>query len=431
MAFPPGGGLTDSGCRCSLICPVPNRGGACRRARAIGPVSDWLVARPGRGLLSRRCVDVNNDSTWLWIVGLIAAGVIVLLLTAPGAQVAPSVPAAEVLTTAPSVGTVSTAPALPPSVDAGANLSLDEREAVRLNATGRDAAGRPLTYRWVAEGGRGSFDNAYLERPMYTAPSICCCEECVTLVLTVTNDRGASATDRLTVRVRDAFQASSCDAATPCSCGACASRCEGTCARLAPAAKLCGHPSPCGCEAPCGAPVVVAPCCPAPARPCDSPCVRQVSAPEPARPIAVPCPCDDPCGFVLKQPSPCGGSPCGERRDSPTPFPLKPPCASGPAATPLIGRQYPSSVNEGGSIALDATVGGPGCGSVCYHWTADKGWFEDSGSLNPVWHAPADACPGGESVCIKLTTTEPCGKSGYDQIRVRINDSSPYGGGHK
>ena len=113
------------------------------------------------------------------------------------------------------------------------------------------------------------------------------------------------------------------------------------------------------------------------------------------------------------------------------PVPLKQPCAGGAAPTPLIGRHYQSSVNEGGSIALGATVGGPACGQVCYHWTAEKGWFEDSGSLTPIWHAPADACRGGEDVCIKLATTDPCGRTGYDQIRVRINDLSPYGGGQK
>ncbi len=370
---------------------------------------------------------MNNDSTWLWILGIVAAGVIVLLLAAPGAQVASTATAPEVVTPVASVSTVSTGSALPPSVDAGASLTLDEREAVLLNATAQDPAGRPLTYHWVAEGGRGSFDNAYLERPTYTAPSVCCGEECVALVVTVTNDRGASATDRLTVRVRDPFQASPCDKPAPCPCGA--SRCDGACSHPAPVARPCGDPCPCGRESPCVAPA--APRCPEPARPCDSPCAVQVSAPEPSRPVAVPCPCDEPCGSILKESSPCGGSPCGGRTNSPMPFPLKPPCAGGPAATPLIGRQYPSSVNEGGSIALGATVGGPGCGPVCYHWTADKGWFEDSGSLTPVWHAPADACPGGESVCIKLTTTDPCGKSGYDQIRVRINDSSRYTGGQK
>jgi len=85
-------------------------------------------------------------------------------------------------------------------------------------------------------------------------------------------------------------------------------------------------------------------------------------------------------------------------------------------------------VNEGGSVVFHATVEGPGCTTACYHWTADKGWFEDADSLTPVWHAPNDACHGGEVACIKLATTDSAGHSGYDQIRVRVNDLLPCSG---
>jgi len=55
-------------------------------------------------------------------------------------------------------------------------------------------------------------------------------------------------------------------------------------------------------------------------------------------------------------------------------------------------------------------------------WKADKGWFDDPASLNPIWHAPmSDRC-GGEDAHITLTVMGACAGRGYDQIRIHINN---------
>jgi hypothetical protein len=197
----------------------------------------------------------DNNATWLILLALVALGAAVFLFAGTGPEQAMPGPAASTTLPVVSAPRVIQAPRslLPPTVDAGMNLTIGERGSVRLHGEGRDPSGGMLIYHWTAEGGRGYFNNAYLQDPIYTAPSPCACEECVTLTLTVTNNSGISVSDRLYVRVRgDDITCLSSPTGGPCG------------------------PIPCG--APCQEPVEQRDRCQPDPPPCKSPCIPRSHA---------------------------------------------------------------------------------------------------------------------------------------------------------
>jgi len=329
----------------------------------------------------------GNNATWLILLTLVAFSAALFLFAGTSPEQAmpePTLLGPTASTTPPVVSTPrmvqAPRPLFSPTVDAGMNFTMSERGSVRLHGEGRDPSGEMLTYHWRAEGGQGYFNNAYLQDPIYTAPSLCACEGCVMLTLTVTNNGGISVSDRLYVRVRGD---------------------EITCLS-SPTGGPCG-PIPCG--APCREPVEQRDRCQPDPPPCESPCIRHVM-PEPRCSRApVPC-CDSPCGWPMEL-----FWPPEQRTARPADRP-----------TPLIERQYPVSMDEGGAVSLNGRVNNPACTSVCFAWTASKGWFEDDDTLFPIYHAPMSDRPGGEDVAITLTIHDGFGGRGYDQIRIHINN---------
>ena len=67
-------------------------------------------------------------------------------------------------------------------------------------------------------------------------------------------------------------------------------------------------------------------------------------------------------------------------------------------------------------------IANPGCTSVCFSWSASKGWFEDADTLEPVYHAPMSDRIGGERVTISLVIYDGYGGRSYDQIRIDIDN---------
>ncbi len=91
-----------------------------------------------------------------------------------------------------------------PVAVAGDDLAVDECASVQLTCSASDPDGDMLTYRWTAECDRGTFDDPTLLHPCYTAPATDRCEgEDIILRLTVTDECGASASDSVTVHVRN------------------------------------------------------------------------------------------------------------------------------------------------------------------------------------------------------------------------------------
>ena len=256
---------------------------------------------------------------------------------------------------------------IPPYVDAGSDIMLNECCSARLTCKGYDPSGGSVTYHWTTEDGKGSFNDASLLHPTYTAPPICGCWDDITLTLTVTNKQGRSASDSMVARVREicCFPLERCCPITPAPC------------RVMPVPPCCA--------------VVPVPPCP----------------PQPCVPVVPYCPPVPPC-----PPQPC--------------VPVVPYCPPAPPLCPpippCIDACSAKSVNEGGSIQLFGTVYDPDNNVVSYRWTADKGTFNDPTSLNPIYCAPMTNACGGECACITLTAIDSCCARGADQLLLYINN---------
>jgi len=271
------------------------------------------------------------------------------------------------------------APSIPPPwVDAGVDRIVGERETIRLAGSGRDEAGGTVSYRWTASGGLGFLADPSEPDTTYTAPSACDCQQAVTLTLTVTNRGGISASDSITLQIRDPM--------------ACPQE-QSTCGRIAVT------PSPCG-------PVPQSPCPPKPDVPCAGPCVSQA----PTRPLCsqvpVPCRCAQGCAAAWDT-AWLQATPALAAKDRPA---------------PRIVRQYPAHVAEGSIVVLRAVVANPACASVCFTWSASQGWLERADTLEPIYHAPQTERREGERVTITFTIHDATGQPSSDQIRLEVDN---------
>jgi hypothetical protein len=338
---------------------------------------------------------VNDNSTWLVLVGLVGVALGVLFLSAgmpvdTASATADTVPVLQTQAESDDKSCLYTESYTAPVVEAGDSLTLRERERALLEGHAENVGEGAVSYYWSAEGRRGYFDNAFQKNAVYTAPSICGCEECVTITLTVTDAKGTRASDQLCVRVLG----------DPLSCRPL--RCRSLRCRSLPANRICQEQSRWCVAEP--SPVRTYEC-PSTTAPCESPCIPHISATPTCCEMPLPC-CSDPCGYGVWQPSWLGEQ-----------------IVSAPGSlSPLILRRYPDAINEGAALELHGTVSNPTCASVCFCWKADKGWFEDADTLMPIYHAPMSDRYGGEDATITLAIYDEAGGYAYDQIRIHINN---------
>jgi len=329
----------------------------------------------------------SSTSTILIITGIGVALIALLLLL--GSSPAPTT---DTGVTPPSEsGLEFTAPvrsslASAPVVRAGLDRTVREREIVQLSGEGYDPSGLPVTYTWTAEGGLGFFENAYSPITAYTAPSACDCDDMVILTLTVTSTSGVSVSDQMVIAVRDPL---ACPAPTYESSGYYVTipvdKCQDDIAETA---------------------------CPAtPSEPCASPCISEVpiDAGCPAPPIPCPCIEDVDCMDPWRTGWPFDEQP-GHPKDR---------------AKPSINRHFPQEMNENGAVALQGYIRNPACQSVCFTWSASKGWLEYANTLTPIYHAPESDRLDGETVSISLTVYDTAQGRSYDQIRIKIRNTNP------
>lgn len=326
---------------------------------------------------------MNGNTLLLALVGL---GVIlaVLLLFPAGEPVvnSPSVLPGETSGTS-SQQVHGASVAQYPIVEAGEDRTVGEREAVRLSGIGYDPSGAAVAVRWTAEPGLGFFSDPSALDALYTAPSACDCEDCVTLTLTVTSTRtGLSASDRLTLFVRDPL-------ACPTERAACTTGGEAT--------RVCADPC---AVAPADA------CPPKPDVPCEGPCVTQAPSAGDCLEVPVPCRCAEGCGPAWDAAWPLTSDPI-LARDRPK---------------PMIDRQFLTHVAEGSAVRLRGAILNPACTSVCFVWSVNKGWLEEANTLEPIYHAPPSDRRGGETVTVTLTAYDAAERSSYDQIRFHIDN---------
>ncbi len=314
------------------------------------------------------------------LLSLLVVGLAVLLLAGGGTTPVES----KVITPQPTLGETNAPEStisrvnIVPVVNAGPSMSLEEGGSIRLHAQGYDPNGGQVTYLWNAPAGR--FDDPHTLQPVYTAPSICGCEECIPLTLTVTNEDGVSASEQVYVHVYG----------DPISCSSSVARlsCPST-------------------SNPCQAQEPVKPhySCQYEPPPCESHCIHHVMPGPTCSQTPTPCcvsSCNWPLGFLASY---------SEKTSRPADRPKL-----------LIDRHYPAYMDEGGAVRITAKVNNPVCVPVCFTWTASKGRLENADTLSPIYHAPLSDRSGGEDVAITLAIYDGLGGKSYDQIRIHIRN---------
>lgn len=331
---------------------------------------------------------MTSNSTFLIIAGVGVALLALLLLLGSGSDTVPAPEAAisesVVSRAAPAAIMASPANSVP-VVHAGLDRTVDERETFALSGEGYDPSGLPVNFRWTARGGLGFFADPTSPTTSFTAPSACDCDDTVILTLTATSASGLSVSDDMVVSVRDpvACPQTTCD--------------TGGSFEIISVAEC---------------PDDLAPVCPAtPSEPCDTPCMPEVlpdfGCPEP--PVACPCKDTEDCADPWQTGWPFDDQP-GHPKDR---------------AKPSIDRQFPREMKEESAVVLHGTIYNPSCQSVCYVWSASKGWLEDAHTLSPTYHAPESDRLDNERVTITLTVYDTAEGRSYDQIRIKILNTDP------
>jgi len=329
----------------------------------------------------------SSNSTILIIAGIGVALIALLLLL--GSSLEPmtetGVIPPPVSTVAPPAAIVSPSPSAP-VVHAGLDRTVGERERVELSGEGYDPSGLPVTYVWTAQGGLGFFENAHSPTTIFTSPSACGCDDMVILTLTVTNASGISVSDQMVISVHD-----------PLACPVPTYKSSGYFVTMP--VDVCRDND---AEATCPA---------TPSEPCDSPCISYAPFDDGCADAAVPCPCTE-------------NADCPAPWQTGWPFDVQPGHAKD-RAKPSIDRHFPREMNEGSAIVLKGYIRNPACQSVCYTWSASKGWLENTNTLTPIYHAPESDRLEGETVTINLIVYDSAQGRSYDQIRIKIRNTNP------
>ncbi len=329
---------------------------------------------------------MTNGGSTIWILAGIGVVLLALLLLGgPGLETATQTTAATVESTTIQ-GTQSVAASgttSVPVVHAGLDRTVGEREVIQLSGEGYDPNGLSVTYLWTMEGGLGVFADAHSPTTAFTTPSACDCEDCVVLTLTVTNSAGRSASDEMIVHVSDpiacpteTYESSGCYTFEPC--------------------------DPCVVDDSATCPAT-------PSEPCTSPCITEAPVDYgcPIEPVACPCAENGDCTQAWQT-----GWPFDDEATLPK-----------DRAKPSIDRQFPAVMTESSAVVLRGDIRNPACQTVCYVWSASKGWFENANTLTPIYHAPSSDRRDGETVTISLAVYDTSEGRSYDQIRIKIENT--------
>ena len=359
------------------------------------------------------CQDVQLTLTVTNKYGLSASDSLTLHVCAGTCQI-PSdpcsmvVPSALGITTIPSGCEQECTPAVTnvnqaPSANAGADITMNECASVQLTCDASDPDGDVLTYHWSASGNRGSFDNANVLHPIYTAPVVACAgTEDVTLTLTVTDSCGASASDTMIVHVANVNQAPSANAGADITMNECASV-QLTCDASDPDGDvLTYHWSASGNRGSFDNANVLHPIYTAP---------------------VVACAGTEDVTLTLTVTDSCGASASDTMIVHVDDNSETSPAASLPLAGAEDGVR---SVSEGGCFQLHGIVCDPDGNLARIWWTADKGHFDDTSKLDPVYYAPMLSCEHNESVKITLHAIDKCGVEGSDYLMVTVTNTNHY-----
>ncbi|MBN1859090.1 VWA domain-containing protein [Candidatus Bipolaricaulota bacterium] len=279
-----------------------------------------------------------------------------------------------------------------PTVDAGADVTVEEGGTVMLSGRVYDEDGDAVRVSWSVECGRGTVHTPTALETCFTAGSTPHCQgEDVVLTLTATDACGATARDSVIVHVSNVNHAPIANAGEDLFIN------EGDVIMLVgEATDADGDPLRFHWSVECGHGLLsdtesLSTCFTAPLTDrCDG------------EKITVTLTVTDVCGATASDSAAIHVSDVNH--------------------APTVDLGSPISVIECGSVCLESDVRDPDGDPVQYRWTATAGSFDNPTAARPVFHAPSTSICEGEDVCISLSVVDPCGLTGSDTIIVHVSN---------
>ncbi len=277
-----------------------------------------------------------------------------------------------------------------PTIDAKADVWVDEGDVVLLQATASDPDGDRLTTSWTSGGDVGGFDNPSVLQAIYRAPLIDFCQGVeVPLMVRVVDPCGASACDTVLVHVRNV------NAAPTVELGPDFALDEGTTVRLTP--------------------VVADPECDVLTY-CWTVTSGTLAGPNDPTPT-----------FTAPMTNDCTGTslvitltvtdPCGlQAKDSVT---VRVRNVNG---APAVELGNPVCIMEGAPLHLIPAVSDPDGDPLIYAWCVSAGTLDSSCAGAPVFIAPVIKDCTGLDVTVTLVVTDPCGLTATDTLVIHVGN---------
>jgi len=278
----------------------------------------------------------------------------------------------------------------PPTVDAGPDRRIDEGTALVLQPILHDPDGDPLQIKWTVIGDRGRIENPTAANARFIAPMLDVCNGIdVVLRVDVVDPCGASASDTMTIRVRNVNHPPTVDLGPDFSID------EGSIIRMKPVVNDPDCDELRYCWTVSGGTIS------------DSAAANPTfTAPMTAR-------CDgEPVVITLIVTDPCGLS----AKDSVTIH------VRNVNRAPTVDLGPDRCIIEGDSIRLTPIARDPDGDRLTFSWRVSGGSLDSACIESPVFTAPMTDLCDGEDIVITVTVTDPCGLSATDSITIHVEN---------
>ncbi|MEN6369577.1 MAG: VWA domain-containing protein [Thermotogota bacterium] len=277
-----------------------------------------------------------------------------------------------------------------PTIDAKADVWVDEGDVVLLQATAADPDGDRLTCSWTSGGNVGGFDDPSALQAIFRAPRIDFCQGVeIPLMVRVVDPCGASACDTVLVHVRNVNAGPSVELGPDFALD------EGTTVRLTPvvADPECDNLTYCWTVT-SGALVGANDATPTFTAPMTDDCAGSS--------LVITLTVTDPCGLQAK--------------DSVTVH------VRNVNGAPTVELGDPICLMEGAPLHLIPAVSDPDGDPLIYAWCVSAGKLDSFCAGAPVFIAPVVKDCTGMDVTVTLVVTDPCGLTATDTLVLHIGN---------
>jgi len=278
---------------------------------------------------------------------------------------------------------------VPPQVDAGPDVNVQESCELRLEGRANDPNGGPISVLWTVQDDHGWFADPTDPATIYTAPSLCSGAEIVELTLTVTTEAGLSAFDSLFACITNINHPPYADTGSDITVQ------EGATVRLTcSASDPDGDPISYHWAASNGRfddPTQLHPQFTAPMLDCEA-----------ARSVTLTLTVTDVHGASAS--------------DSLLA------CVTNLNRAPCVDAGGDITVQEGATVRLTCSASDPDGDPVSCYWTAGSGRFDDQTLLHPQFTAPMLDCEAARNVTLTLIVTDVHGASASDSLLVYVTN---------